>query len=66
MGNVSNGGKTVLGDNVTGTVRGKVVVIEIDTTVDLGKSASGKSDMVASTRGFTSIGGIKVAINAIK
>ena len=38
-------------ENIKVTTRGTTLIIEIDTTVDLGLSKSGKSHLVASTQG---------------
>jgi hypothetical protein len=43
-------------DNVTVEVVDGKLLIEIDTTVNLGESSSGKSVVVGSTRGNASIG----------
>jgi hypothetical protein len=58
-----------LGDNVVATKEGNSVVIRIDLSKSLGRSKSGKSDMVASTGGNVLIpgtSGIKIGVNAYK
>lgn len=47
-------------NNMTATVSGSELTIKIDLSKNLGRSKSGKSDMIASTRGFQSIDGGKI------
>lgn len=58
------------GDNVIMGQRGSWLIIALDTSANLGASASGKTDIVASTRGnaeiHTPTGTIKVGVNAYK
>jgi hypothetical protein len=52
--------------NVEMTMEGKTLIIKIDTTKRLGKSASGKTEMIASTSGNVSIpenDNIKIGVN---
>lgn len=56
-------------ENVNMSVKGNILTIEIDLTKDLGKSASGKTNVVATTRGNVPVPGheeIKIGINAYK
>lgn len=56
-------------ENVKMSVSGNILTIEIDLTKDLGKSASGKTNVVATTRGNVSVPGhegIKIGVNVYK
>lgn len=56
-----------LGSNVKVTAKGNKVILEIDTTQDLGLSGSGKSTKIASTNGNVPLGdafpGIRLGLN---
>lgn len=52
--------------NVAGTLEGKLLVLTIDTTVDLGLSKTGKSQLVASSGGFVAVGGVSYNITVIR
>jgi len=45
-----------LGDNVEASVDGKILTIKIDLSKDFGRSASGKTTVIATTRGNQKIG----------
>lgn len=53
--------------NVTTKVTGKVLTITVDTSKVLGPSASGKSEIIASTQGNALLeGGIKLGLNVYR
>lgn len=56
--------------NVETKVEGNYLTIKIDLTKDLGQSKSGKSTMIGSTGGFTTVstpkGDVKLSLNCIK
>lgn len=59
------------GSNVTGKVVGKKLTLEIDLSKDLGPSKSGKTHLVATTRGPKQVEGyskarIDIALNVFK
>ena len=57
------------GENVSMHVDGSVLVIEIDLGVSLGPSASGKSEIIASTGGNVAVPGhedVKVGLNVYR
>lgn len=54
-----------LGDNITGYIQGDETILVIKHTERLGESSSGKSDIVASTRGNVAIPGLKGVIAGI-
>ena len=52
--------------NVTMSVSGSKLTIEVDLSKDFGKSASGKSQVIASTEGNVSVPGheeVKIGLN---
>lgn len=53
-------------DNVTTKVVGKVLTITVDLSKDFGASGSGKTVIVASTRGAVKVGDVSVALNVYK
>ena len=57
-------------ENANIVVKGNTMTISIDLTQDLGLSSSGKSTMVATTRGFTNFateaGAIGVSLNVTR
>lgn len=58
-----------LGKNIEAEVKGNKLILTIDLSKELGKSASGKSMTVATTSGNTSIpgaDGVKIGINCYK
>ncbi len=53
--------------NVTTKLTGKVLTITVDTSKVLGPSASGKSEIIASTQGNALLeGGIKLGLNVYR
>ena len=52
--------------NIKTTIKGQILTIEIDMSKRYGKSASGKTTIVASTQGNTAIGdsGVIIGVNA--
>lgn len=56
--------------NVKTTVKDKKLIIEIDLSEDHGPSASGKTTIVASSHGYTPVGGeyanVSLSVNVIK
>lgn len=53
-------------DNIKATVKGDKLLLEIDLKADLGPSASGKTNVIASSRGNQSVPGhpnIKMGVN---
>lgn len=50
-------------ENVTVSVEDGKIVVEIDTEVSLGLSKTGRSTLVASTRGYASVPGTDVVLN---
>jgi hypothetical protein len=55
--------------NIEMTVDGNILTIRVDITKDFGPSASGKTIMIASTKGNVSVPGreeIKIGLNAYK
>lgn len=54
--------------NVNVTVKGSIATIVIDLSKDFGKSASGKSTIVASTHGNVQMGdtGVTLGLNAYR
>lgn len=55
-----------LGKNVSYTVTGTKLVIEIDLSKEFGLSASGKTITVATTQGNKNIGGTFLGLNAYR
>lgn len=55
-------------NNVTTEVKGKMLIITVDTSKPGKPSASGKTDVIASTGGFADSGveGIRFGLNVIK
>ena len=57
------------GENVSMHVNGSILVIEIDLNQTLGPSASGKSEIIATTGGNASVPGleeVKVGVNVFR
>jgi hypothetical protein len=54
-----------VGDNIKATLEGKKLTLEIDTTKDFGPSKSGKTNVVASSRGNAQVGsdGVIIGVN---
>ena len=48
-----------LGDNIQGRVEGTTLILEIDLTADFGLSGSGKSTIIATSRGNVAIPGTR-------
>jgi hypothetical protein len=58
MANTKKGSKaTTIGDNVVATIEGDVLALAIDMSVEGHPSASGKSQIIATTSGNTAIAG---------
>jgi len=55
-----------LGKNVSYTLTGSKLVIEIDISKEFGESKSGKTIIVASTEGNKAIDDVKIGINVYK
>lgn len=55
----------VLGTNVTGSVKGNILTLKVNTTQKHGVSKSGKSETVATTNGniAVGIGDVKIGLN---
>jgi hypothetical protein len=55
-------------NNVKATINGDKLILEIDLSKDLGKSKTGKSDLVASSRGYSAVDGadVQVSLNVIR
>lgn len=51
-----------LGDNVEATVDGKILTIRVDLSKDFGRSSSGKTTVIATTRGNIRIDGTEAII----
>jgi uracil phosphoribosyltransferase len=56
--------------NVDIKIQGDTLIITVDLTKDHGKSSSGKTNIVASTEGFTRLNGnhsnVSVGLNVVK
>jgi len=55
--------------NIEATIDGKILILKIDLTQELGPSSSGKSTKVASSEGNVSVPGhedIKIGVNVYK
>lgn len=55
-----------MGQNIKATVNGNILTLEIDLSVNLGPSSSGKSDLIATTNGNVRVpfkGDIMAGIN---
>lgn len=60
---------TILGNNVSASVEGNTLTLAIDLDVDLGPSKSGKTSVIATTRGNREIPGfpgVKLGLNLYK
>ncbi len=57
-----------LGDNIQGRIEGNTLILEIDLTQNFGLSGSGKSTIVATSRGNVAIpgAGVKMGLNIYK
>jgi len=55
-------------DNIDMSVDGSILTVKIDLTKQFGRSSSGKTTVVASTRGNQDVGydNVKIGINAYK
>ena len=49
-------------ENIEMTIEGKILTIKVDLTQELGKSGSGKSMVIASTRGNAKVPGTEASI----
>lgn len=55
-----------LGKNITYTLDGNKLTLEIDLSKDFGPSASGKTIIIASSEGNKDVGDVKVGLNIYK
>ena len=55
-----------VGENITYSLRGSKLILEIDISKDCGESNSGKSLMVASSKGNKKIAGLMLGLNCYR
>lgn len=55
-----------LGSNVRAEQKDKILVLYIDTTVEIGASKSGKNMIIGSTNGNANLAGVTVGLNVYK
>ena len=59
-------GRLSIGENISHVLTGSILTLTIDLSKNLGKSKSGNSTLVASTKGNQAIGNCKIGLNVYR